>query len=144
MPRAAIFAAVAVLAAALSLVTAFVRPSEADTAAPVGGELLFNVKGCATCHQGPGTATMMGVGPSLADVPDWASTRVEGMSAHDYLVQSMLQPSVFISPEWGGPSGPTTGMPQLQLSEDEVEALVQFLLDPPPAVSTLDGTRGSE
>ena len=144
MPRAAIYAAVAAVAAALSLVTAFVRPSEADTAASDDAELLFVVKGCATCHQGPGTATMMGVGPSLADAPDWASTRIEGMSAHDYLVQSMLQPSAFISPEWAGPSGPTTGMPQLQLSEEEVEALVRFLLEPPSAVSTLDGTRGSE
>ena len=73
---------------------------------------------------------MMGIGPSLAHAPDWASTRVEGMSAPDYLAQSMRQPSAFISPAWAGPDGPTTGMPQLQLSDEEVEALVHFLLAP--------------
>ena len=143
MLRAAIYAAIAVLAAASSLVTALVRPSEASTAAP-DGAALFHVKGCATCHEGPDTATMMGVGPSLAHADDWASIRVEGMSAHDYLAQSMRQPSAFISPAWAGPNGPTTGMPQLQLSDEEVEALVHFLLAPQSAASTVDSTMGSE
>ena len=143
MLRAAIYAAVAVLAATMSLVTALVRPSEASTAA-ADGAALFQVKGCATCHEGPGTATMMGIGPSLAHADDWASTRVEGMSAPDYLAQSMLQPSAFISPAWAGPNGPTTGMPQLQLSDEDVEALVHFLLAPQSATSTVDSTRGSE
>ena len=106
------------LAAGLSLVTALVRPSEASTAVP-DGAALFHVKGCATCHEGPGTDTMMGIGPSLAHTPDWASTRVEGMSAPDYLAQSMQQPSAFISPAWAGAEGPTTGMPQLQLSDED-------------------------
>jgi cytochrome c551/c552 len=143
MLRAAIYAAVALLAAGLSLVTALVRPSEASTAVP-DGAALFHVKGCATCHEGPGTGTMMGIGPSLAHTPDWASTRVEGMSAPDYLAQSMQQPSAFISPAWAGPEGPTTGMPQLQLSDEDVEALVHFLLAPQSATSTVDSTRGSE
>jgi cytochrome c551/c552 len=141
--RAAIYAAVALVAAALSLVTALVRPSEAGTPT-ANGATLFHVKGCATCHEGPDTATMMGVGPSLAHAADWASTRVERMSAHDYLAQSMRQPSVFISPAWAGPDGPTTGMPQLQLSDAEVEALVHFLLGPVPAASTVESIRRSE
>ena len=143
MLRAAIYAAVAVLAATMSLVTALVRPSEASTAA-ADGAALFHVKGCATCHEGPGTGTMMGIGPSLAHAGDWASTRVEGMSAADYLAQSMLQPAAFISPAWTGPNGPTTGMPQLQLSDEDVEALVHFLLASQSATSTVDSTRGSE
>jgi cytochrome c551/c552 len=143
MLRAAIYAAVAVLAATMSLVTALVRPSEASTAA-ADGAALFQVKGCATCHEGPGTATMMGIGPSLAHAGDWASTRVAGMSAPDYLAQSMLQPSAFISPAWAGPDGPTTGMPQLQLSDEDVEALVRFLLAPQSPTSMVDSTRGSE
>ena len=86
---------------------------------------------------------MMGIGPSLAHAGDWASIRVEGMSAPDYLAQSMLQPSAYLAGV-GRPNGPTTGMPQLQLSDEDVEALVHFLLAPQSATSTVDSTRGSE
>ena len=145
MPRAAVYTGGAVLAAALSLVTALVRPSD-DGATALDGAELFHVKGCATCHEGPGTPTMIGVGPSLAHAANWAGTRIEGMSAEDYLAQSMLQPSAFISPAFTGGEGPTTGMPQLQLSTDEVDALVRYLLDTTDttAAASLDSTRGSE
>ena len=52
MLRAAIYAAVAVLAATMSLVTALVRPSEASTAA-ADGAALFQVKGAPHATRAP-------------------------------------------------------------------------------------------
>ena len=42
----------------------------------------------------------------------------------------MAAPGVFISPEFSpGQSGPTTGMPQLQLTSEEIDAIVAYLLE---------------
>jgi hypothetical protein len=68
--------------------------------------------------------------PSLAEAPSWAGERRPGLSAEDYLTESMAAPGVFISPEFSrGQSGPTTGMPQLRLTSEEIDALVVYLLD---------------
>ncbi len=46
---------------------------------------------CATCH-----GAQAGVGPSLADVRDLAAERVPGMSAEEYLYQSIVDPGAFV------------------------------------------------
>ena len=51
------------------------------------------------------------------------------------LTESMLDPSAFISPVWTGANGPTTGMPRLTLTNDEVASLVEYLLSDPSARS---------
>ena len=71
---------------------------------------------------------MIGVGPSLADAPSWAGERVDGLSAEEYVEQSMRNPSAFISPVYRSSGGPNEGMPLLQLSDDEIDALVDYLL----------------
>jgi hypothetical protein len=71
---------------------------------------------------------MVGAGPSLARAATWASERVEGLSAEEYLEQSMRAPSVFISPAYRPIGGPNDGMPSLQLSDQEIAALVDYLL----------------
>ena len=48
------------------------------------------------------------------------------MTAEEYLTQSIREPSAFISPESTGDAT----MPQLDVSDDEVEALIDYLLDP--------------
>jgi mono/diheme cytochrome c family protein len=126
--RPVVYAAAALVAAALSLATAAARPDSSGSP-PLDGAELFRIKGCATCHQSPGIDATIGVGPSLAHAPSWASTRVEGMTAEAYLRQSMAEPSAFISPAYTGASGPSAGMPLLQLSSDEIDALVTYLLD---------------
>ena len=60
------------------------------------------------------------------DVPEWAGTRRPGLSATDYVRESILNPPVFISPEFEE-SGPTA-MPSLNLTDAEVDALVAYLL----------------
>ncbi|CAN5626924.1 hypothetical protein BH24ACT5_BH24ACT5_19420 [soil metagenome] len=117
----------AVVAAGVSIVTMAARP---QPGAALDGATLFGVKGCATCHIGPnGRASFVGVAPSLADAGDWAGQRIDGLSAAEYLAQSMREPSAFISPDYRGSSGPGTGMPVLQLSVDEIDAIVDYLLD---------------
>lgn len=94
------------------------------------GAQLFLVKGCSRCHAGPDTTASIGAGfPSLADAPLWAAGRRANLSAKDYLTESIAAPGVFIAPGFqSGQSGPMTGMPQLRLTSNEIEALVDYLL----------------
>lgn len=95
---------------------------------PLAGKMLFQAKGCATCHDGPDSNSVMSGIPPLTSVIDWAGDRRTGMSAADYLAESMRTPSAFISPAFSGGQGPMTGMPDLNLSEAEIAALVAYLL----------------
>ncbi|MEO5901381.1 MAG: cytochrome c [Ilumatobacteraceae bacterium] len=94
------------------------------------GAQLFRSKGCATCHTGPDSTARFDSAPSLADAAAWAASREPGVSATDYLAESMLAPSTFISPAFHDGGGPMTGMPDLGLSPDEVDALIDYLLHP--------------
>lgn len=96
--------------------------------APLEGAMLFKAKGCASCHIGPGSSSGMSVGPPLMAASDWAGDRRPGMSAVNYLAESMRTPSAFISPAFSGGQGPMTGMPDLNLSETEIVTLVAYLL----------------
>jgi cytochrome c551/c552 len=103
--------------------------SEPARAAPaLDGSALFLAKGCATCHSGPTSTASMGEFPSLADAASWAGARRPGVSAEDYLDESIREPWAFISPEFHAAGGPTTAMPQLGLSDAERDAVVAFLL----------------
>jgi mono/diheme cytochrome c family protein len=92
------------------------------------GSQLFHAKGCAGCHDGPGSTAFAGDLPSLADAGRWAGQRRPGVTAADYLAESMRSPSAFISPAFSRSTGPTTGMPLLRLTEREIDAIVEFLL----------------
>ncbi|MDY7104139.1 MAG: cytochrome c [Actinomycetota bacterium] len=102
--------------------------SDRDAGLAEEGARLFAAKGCATCHNGPGTTARVGVGPNLADLVDVADQRREGLSARDYVVESILAPDAFTVPGYPS-SGPMSGMPTLDVSTGEVDALVSYLLD---------------
>jgi hypothetical protein len=73
---------------------------------------------------------MFDAGPSLAAAPSWAGDRVDGMTAAEYVEQSIRSPSAVISPEHvAAPGGPGGSMPLLQLSDDEIDAVVAYLVD---------------
>jgi mono/diheme cytochrome c family protein len=91
------------------------------------GAQLFRAKGCATCHDGPDGRAGFDEFPSLADAPSWAGDRRAGLSAEEYIAQSIREPGAFISPAWVG-GGPVTAMPQLGLTEAEIAAIVDYLL----------------
>ena len=99
---------------------------DAPAAATVDGADLFRAKGCASCHQGPGSDSGFGAGPNLSDASSWAGDRIDGVDARAYLAQSILDPPAFISPA-AFPSGGR--MPVIAVGPGEVEALVAHLLE---------------
>ncbi len=95
---------------------------------PERGRQLFQsssvagLPGCAACHSlEPGTVL---VGPSLAGIGTRAAQRVPGMSAEEYLRQSILEPDAYVVE--GFPKG---AMPAYRnISEQDLQDLIAFLL----------------
>ncbi|WP_420630886.1 c-type cytochrome [Candidatus Leptofilum sp.] len=96
------------------------------------GEELFNqnpigaagAPGCGTCHSlEPGVVI---VGPSQSDVGARAETAVEGMSAEEYLRESIVDPEAHLAEGFGsGLMHPTYGE---DLTNSQINDLVAFLL----------------
>ena len=87
------------------------------------GALLFAVKGCIGCHMHSAIpSARMQVGPDLTGLAVRAGARVEGLDAVAYVRQSLRDPGAYRA------SGSTVVMPDLHLSDAEVEALTSFLL----------------
>jgi cytochrome c2 len=64
---------------------------------PAQGKLIFStVAGCVACHDVSTGATL--VGPSLKGVESRAASRKPGMSASDYLRESILIPNAYVVP----------------------------------------------
>ena len=115
------------LVLAVATVSFYSHPApEADTRQSPG-ELLFLSTGCTGCHSIQGVATTGQVGPDLTSVSQVAGERVEGLSAREYLAQSLAEPQAFVVP---GYEATTAGaMPDFDLTDDEISALVDFLLE---------------
>jgi len=101
------------------------RPAAGD---PLDGATLFRTKGCATCHDGPDRTAAIDLAPDLSDAGSWAGDRRPGTSAEGYLTESVRAPGEFTSPAFASTGGPTGGMPVLQVSDAEIEALIDYLL----------------
>ncbi|MFN3981643.1 MAG: c-type cytochrome [Caldilinea sp.] len=86
---------------------------------------------CLTCHQLGGKGSKFGPGPNLDGLKDVAATRVEGLSAEEYVHQSIVEPSAFVVKQC--PAGPcVNAMPKNyadQMTAEELDALVQYLLN---------------
>jgi mono/diheme cytochrome c family protein len=134
--RSALVAAcAAVVAIAGSVIGWQTEAPRAATAAPrevLSGADLFAAKGCATCHTGPDTHAGFDSYPSLASASSWAGERRPGLTAREYLTESIRIPSAFLSPAFHPDGGPTGRMPDLGLSDAEIDALVNYLLDDGP------------
>jgi cytochrome c2 len=90
------------------------------------GALLFATKGCIGCHTHaafPGAR--MQVGPELTGLALRAAMRVPGLDARAYVGQSLREPGAYTAA-----SRSTTVMPDLKLSDADVEELTAFLLAP--------------
>ena len=93
------------------------------------GEQLYNMPilgtqvGCVTCHSLDDTTVL---GPSLQDIGSTAQERIPGMSAEDYIRQSILEPNAFIIEG----STPNLMPPHYTdaLTETQIDALITFLL----------------
>ncbi len=97
----------------------------ASTATSARGALLFAAKGCVGCHTHASLPNArMQVGPDLTHLADRAATRVSGLDAGAYVRQSIREPGAYRVP------GYTAVMPDLGLSDAEIDSLVAFLLAP--------------
>jgi len=89
------------------------------------GAILFAVKGCVGCHiHSALPSSRMKAGPDLSSLAERAGTRVAGLDARAYVRQSLRDPRAFVAPGYG------EQMPELRLTEEEIESLTGFLLSP--------------
>lgn len=89
------------------------------------GRLLFIGTGCGGCHVIGDNNPSIEIGPSLVGLADRAGDRVPGLSAAEYVAQSIRQPQAFTAPGYEMSAG---AMPTFPLAAEEVELLVDFLL----------------
>lgn len=81
------------------------------------GQTTFN-DSCASCHT---TTDQTTVGPGLGGIEERAGTRVSGLSADEYLEQSIREPQAYLVDGFG------PVMPDLPLSDDQVNGLIEYL-----------------
>jgi nitric oxide reductase subunit C len=100
-------------------------PTSALTDSEAQGMELFQGQGrCATCHSfSPGTVI---VGPSLAGIATNGATRVEGLTAQEYIEQSILDPDAYRPPGFEQQQMPTTLARELTI--EEIDAIVAYLM----------------
>jgi cytochrome c2 len=80
--------------------------------------------GCRICHSLEPEVVL--VGPSFAGIATRAATRVPGLSAEDYLRQSILEPNAYVVE--GFPAGQMLQNFGDLLTEEDIDNLVAFLL----------------
>jgi cytochrome c2 len=73
---------------------------------------------CTGCHS---TGSNSLIGPGHKGVYERAKTRVEGLSAEEYLTQSIRSPSAFVVP------GYMPLMPRFNFNDDKILALIEYL-----------------
>jgi cytochrome c551/c552 len=89
------------------------------------GALLFATKGCIGCHTHVSFPNArMHVGPDLTAVAERAGTRVSGLDARAYIRQSLREPGAYRV------AGYTAVMPDLRLTDEQIDSLTAFLLSP--------------
>lgn len=109
-------------------------PAPTPTLRPVLGddatELILNA-GCGACHKIGSIGEAHKVGPELTNIAAVAGERVPGLSAAEYIRQSIVEPNAYIVADC--PNGPCLAniMPRdygERLAEEQIEAIVNYLL----------------
>jgi mono/diheme cytochrome c family protein len=90
---------------------------------PVAGEATFKIE-CARCHSVQ--AGVAGIGPSLAGIGTSAGTMVSGMSAEQFLHQSIVDPNAQVTP--GFSAGIMPNSFGTRLTSQQIDDLVAHLL----------------
>ncbi|HVR95095.1 MAG TPA: cytochrome c [Thermoanaerobaculia bacterium] len=98
--------------------------------AKVGREIMDGKGLCFTCHTVGKSGSLRF--PDLEGIGSRAATRVPGLSAVEYMAQSMYEPEKFIVPGFN-PGMPVINKPPIGLTDDEILAVIAYL-------ETLGGT----
>ncbi len=86
------------------------------------GQRLF-LQNCAACHATTGDSVI--VGPSLAGVATRAESRVAGLDARAYILQSITDPSAYVNPGFKDVMPKSFGS---FFSDEELEVLIDYLM----------------
>lgn len=100
--------------------TEAIPPSESGEPDAARGEALFAANGCSGCHS---LGDDMLVGPGLKGVVERAATRVPGLSADEYLYQSIREPAAFATE--GYTAGVMLNFPSL--TDGDIADLIEYL-----------------
>lgn len=110
------------LAVVLVAVACAPEPPAADPVAR--GRQVYRALGCASCHEGSLFNLFRPVGPPLDHAGRVAAERVPGLSADDYLRQSVADPGAYLVP--GYPDSMPRGLAK-DLSPADLAALLAYL-----------------
>lgn len=104
-------------------------PQPQDTGNPAAGEEIFNTSqgeahACSFCHYVDSDKTRFA--PSLQGIANRAGSRVEGLSAVDYLRQSIVEPDAYIA-DGKKPGRMYQHFAEI-LTEEQINNLVAYLL----------------
>lgn len=103
--------------------------SETAKVSAVGGDVekgkeVFKTKTCTVCHAVSSVEGAVGtIGPKLDGLSKVAATRVPGLSAVDYIKQSIEEPNKFVVKDFAPAMTPLRG----NMSDEEFTNLVAFL-----------------
>ena len=109
---------------AVLLVSIACAPEAVATDPIARGRQVYRALGCASCHEGSLFNLFRPVGPPLNEAGLVGRKRVSGMSAEDYLRQSITDPGAYLVP--GYPDSMPRGIAG-ELSPEELAALVAYL-----------------
>ena len=106
------------------IVAAACAPEPPATEPIARGGQVYRTLGCASCHEGSLFNLFRPVGPPLSDIGRVAAKRVPGLSAEEYLRQSITDPGAYVVP--GYPDSMPRGLAR-DLSPEDLAALVAYL-----------------
>lgn len=101
------------------------EPLQDETDPVALGQAAFAEAGCVACHTVSGVSTGI-VGPVLDGLASRAGETVAGLSAEEYIRQSILEPNAYIVD--GFTEGIMLGTFSETLGEEQIDSLVAFLL----------------
>lgn len=108
-------------------------PAGAAAGASPGQALFVGTAACASCHAIQGVAQGV-LGPPLDGIASVAGSRIPGYSAEDYIRESIVEPDAYTAGTADGLSQDyqeglmSATMAGIQLTDEDVEALVEYLL----------------
>lgn len=107
-------------------------PTIDETLPPVElGKAVFAANGCSGCHGDPSLGTAGTVGPTMAGIASRAGSEVAGLSAEEYIRQSILQPNAHLVAQCPTGACLPNLMPQTfatTIPPKQLDGLVQYLL----------------
>lgn len=101
---------------------AWVEDDSGAAGSSFDGRAIFQTRGCVGCHSLEGVS-VAAIGPNLTGFGERAGDRVDGLDDRAYVIQSVRSPQSFTVPGYG------PLMPTIELSDEELDVLVEFLLE---------------